>query len=251
MSVFYEEKFRVDSRDVDLTGCARPSAVLGYLQEAATAAALELHASGPETVAKYNCIWMIVRMWFHLDKPLAWNESFAVRTWHRGARGASTYRDYDLLQNGKRVGEAVSTWVLADQDTYKLFRMSGLEEFQGTDGGELCKDRMLRRVKLPPMTGRAERVMRYSDTDINGHVNNIKYADFACDTLHMEKLVPGKFISELQLDYIGQCRAGEQIFVETACDSGVHYVRGVGPDGDERFEGFLRLTDVKGCEDSL
>ena len=41
MSVTYEQTFTVDSRDVDLTGCARPSAILGYLQEAATMAALE------------------------------------------------------------------------------------------------------------------------------------------------------------------------------------------------------------------
>jgi len=54
MSTFYEGQFRVDSRDVDLFNQCRPSAVLGILQEAATRAALELGASGPEILEKYN-----------------------------------------------------------------------------------------------------------------------------------------------------------------------------------------------------
>lgn len=245
MSVIYEQDFTVDSREVDLTGCARPSAVLGYLQEAATIAALRLHVSGPETVEKYHCMWMIVRMWVHLDRPLRWNETFTVRTWHRGARGASTYRDFDLLQGGAPIGEAVSVWVLADVDSYKLLNMRQLAEFQGTDGGELCKERKLHRFKLPqPMTGQELRPMRYSDTDINGHVNNSRYMDFACDALHMEQLLEGRFISEFQVGYLDQCKAGELLTVETACQEGVHYARGLGPDGSGRFECSICLEEL-------
>lgn len=244
MSVTHEQRFTVDSRDVDLTGCARPSAVLGYLQEAATMAALALGASGPEVLHKYHCIWMIVRMWLHLDEPLAWNETFTIRTWHRGAQGASSYRDFDLLRDGKPIGEAVSTWVLADADSYKLMVMDRLAEFQGTDGGALCKERRLHGLKLPRvMTGREERPMRYSDTDINAHVNNSRYADFACDALHLERYLPGRYISELQIGYLNQCRAGETITVETACEDAVYYARGLGPGGERRFRCAIRLGE--------
>ncbi len=246
MSVIYEQNFLVDSRDVDLTGCARPSALLGYLQEAATVAAMKLGVSTPETLEKYHCFWMIVRMWVHLDEPLRWNETLTVRTWHRGGRGVSTYRDFDLLRDGKPIGEAVSTWVLADADTYRLLRMDKLVEFQGTDGGELCKAKPLHRIKMPAqMTGREERPMRYSDTDINGHVNNSKYADFACDALHLEELLPGRFVREFQIGYLNQCRAGETIAVETAEEQGIYYAGGIGPKGDGRFRCALRLGERK------
>ena len=173
-------------------------------------AALRLGVSGPETLKKYNCFWMVVRIWVHLDRPLRWNERFTVRTWHRGAKGASTYRDFDLICDGVTVGEAVSTWVLADRDTYKLLRMSRLEEFQGTDG----------------------------------HVNNIKYADFACDALHLEDKLSGRFIQELQIGYLDQCHAGETITVETAAQDDVLYARGVGPGGAERFDCALTLAPL-------
>jgi len=245
MSVSYTKDFLVDSRDVDLTGNARPSAVLGYLQEAATLAAEQLHVSGPETRAKYNAFWMIVRMWVKLDEPLHWNESFTIHTWHRGAKGASSYRDFDIIKNGKVIGEAVSTWVLADCDNFSLMRMDKLGEFQSTSGGELCKDIKLHRVKLPAELPHEEaRPMRYSDTDINGHVNNAKYADFACDALHMEDRLDGKYIREFQLSYASQCMAGETVTLKTAAEGDTCWARGVGGDGKERFEGVFYLAPL-------
>lgn len=245
MSKYLEMDFTVDSRDVDMFRQCRPSALLGYLQEAATQAALELRASGPEVLAKYNCLWMVARIWVEMDKPLFWNEKLTVRTWHRGAAGASSYRDFDLYRDGERIGQGVSTWVLVDADAHKLFRMKDLAEFQGTDGGELCKDIKLHRVKLPEaFDGREERAMRYSDTDINGHVNNIHYADFACDALHMERRGQGKFVRSFQIGYVGECLAGETIAIDTAALGDELFARGTGADGGERFDFSLSLADL-------
>lgn len=245
MSTVCELRFQVGSRDVDLTGCARPSAVLGYLQEAATVAAGQLGCSRPETVAKYNCVWMIVRTWVRLDRPLRWDETLTVQTWHRGARGASSFRDFDLLVNGQSVGEAVTSWVLVDKDTLRIFRMDGLAEFQGTDGGERCKTVKLHRVRLPQRLPAEEtRVMRYSDTDINGHVNNARYADFACDALHLEEKLKGRFVHEFSLNYSAQCMAGETLRLCSAQEEDCCWVRAVGPEGDTRFECVLRTKEL-------
>ena len=54
MSTVYEMDYRVNSRDVDLFNQCRPSAVLGFLQEAATQAALALGVSGPQ-IGRASC----------------------------------------------------------------------------------------------------------------------------------------------------------------------------------------------------
>ena len=243
--MYFERGYPIDSRDVDPWNHCKPSGLMGILQEAAVAAACELHASRPEMVEKYNLFWMLARMWYRLDRPLGWNEMLTVRTWHRGGNGASCYRDFDLLVDGKPVGEAVSVWVLADVDTHRLARMSTIAEFQGTDGGALCKDRTLSRFKLPDgMTAADHRAMHYSDTDINGHVNNVRYADFICDAIRMDLLGQEYYVSALQVDYLAECRAGETITLLTGAQDGLRYVRGADEAGKSRFEGAVTLTPL-------
>jgi len=243
--MYYEQSFTVDSREVDLTGRARPSAVMGYLQEAATGAGLALGVSSPEVLEKYHARWLVVRAWYRLDEPLDWNDTVTVRTWHRGGRLASSYRDFDLVRDGRQIGEAVTLWVLSDVDSGKLVPMGHLPEYQGTDGGELCKGISLHKLRLPAgLPNREERPLRYSDTDYNGHVNNNRYADFACDALHLEALLPGRYVRECRLSYLDQCMAGERLTLETGDQDGVLYARGLGPAGDERFACSVTLGDM-------
>lgn len=243
--MYFEGGYPIDSRDVDPWNHCKPSGLMGILQAAAVAAACELHASRPEMMEKYNLFWMLARMWYRLDRPLKWNETLSIRTWHRGGSGASSYRDFDLFVDGKPVGEAVSVWVLADADTHRLARMSKIEEFQGTDGGELCKDKSLSRFKLPQEMAAADhRAMHYSDTDINGHVNNVRYADFICDAIRMDQLGQDFYVSALQVDYLAECMAGETITLFTGEQDGLRYVRGADAAGKSRFEGAVTLTPL-------
>ena len=243
----YEREYRVDSRETDPWYNCRPSGVLGFLQEAATAAACALHASRDEMLDKYNAFWMLARVWYRLDEPLKWGERLRIRTWHRGGRGASSYRDFDLFVNDAPVGEAVSLWVLANAQTHKLVRMAGIEEFQGTDGGALSKTRLLNKVRMPPdMTCAGTRSFRYSDLDVNGHVNNVRYADIVCDALHLERMGAERFVSSLQVGYQAECRVGETVDLTTGSDGGAQYVHGADGAGKTRFDAMLTLSDLAG-----
>lgn len=243
--MFFEQIYTVDTRDVDPFGHCRPSAVLGILQEAATYAAQQLGCTREETLERYNCFWMLARIWYRLERPLRWDEPLTVRTWHRAAKGASIYRDFDLYVGDEYVGEAVSTWVLADYDTHRLLRMSKVVEFQSRDGGELCKERTLSRIAMPePMEPAGTRRMHYSDADVNGHVNNNRYADFICDAVELERRGEGKFVSELQVGFLAECRPGETIGLSVGRDGESWFVHGGDAGGKSRFDGMMTLADL-------
>ena len=244
--MIYEQTWTIDSRDADLWGQCRPSALLGYLQEAATGASAEIGADRRTMVEDYRCFWMLARIWVELDRPLRWGESLTVRTWHRPPKGASIYRDFDLFCGEEQVGQAVSTWALADVDSRKLARMervAGLLEGNRNEKGE--KTITLSRLRLPEeMTFAEERLARYSETDLNGHVNNTRYADYACDALHVEELEPGHFLHRIQIGFLAECRPGERLSLFCGEREGTRFVRGLGPEGGPRFEAALEL--VKG-----
>lgn len=119
------------------------------------------------------------------------------------------YRDFDLLAGGVPVGEAVSAWVLAGVEDRKLLRLSQMRELEGTEGGGLCKQLTLSKLRMPgEMEERDRRRMGYSDTDINGHVNNTRYADFCMRCPAAGGPAPQP-LSERAPDWIHLQRAGQ------------------------------------------
>lgn len=244
--LYYDHTVLIDSRDVDGRGHCRPSALLGHLQEAATLAAERGGFGRDRLLQECDGFWMLARLWYRLERPLRWDETVTIRTWHRGGKTALMYRDFDIWAGEEKVGEAVSGWVLADVSTRKLLRLGNISALENTDGGDLCKDILLSKLRLPKEMERVERrKMRYSDTDINGHVNNTRYADFACDALGMEQLPEGVFLSSMQLGYTAECRAGEEVTLLKSGSGLDYFVKGVDDDGKARFEVHVAFRSIE------
>lgn len=245
MSQYYEHHVRLTGMDVDGRGICKASALLNHLQAAAVLAA-EAGGFGRDVLLEqYGAIWMLARSWFRLEHPLRWDDSLTIRTWHRGDHAAMMYRDYDILVDGRQVGESVSGWVLANVNSRKLMRLSAISQLTNTGGGERCKSMTLHKLRCPEQLHRVERrLMRYSDTDINGHVNNTRYADFACDALRLDKLEEDRFLYSMQIGYLAECRPGEWIVLETGEKEKEHYVRGLDESGKSRFEAALFFGEV-------
>jgi len=240
MSTFFEYDIRLNGLDVDGRGQCKASALLNHLQNAATLAAEDGGFSRETLVERYGAFWMLARSWYRLARPLKYEDKLTVRTWHRGSKGALMYRDYDILANGQPVGESVSAWVLASLDSRKLMRLGTIAEFQGTDGGELCKTMTLAKLRQPGDLREVERrPMRYSDTDLNGHVNNTRYADFACDAVEMERVPEDRFLAEMQIGYLAECRPGEVLSIQAGGQGDSRFVRGIDAGGKPRFESAL------------
>ncbi len=245
MSMFFEYTARLNGLDVDGRNQCKPSALLNHLQNAATLAAEEGGFSRDVLVERYGAFWMLARSWFRLACPLRYEDKLTIRTWHRGGKGAIMYRDYDILANGQPVGESVSAWVLASLDSHKLVRLSAIPELEGTGGGSLCKTMLLAKLHKPgDLTEAERRPMRYSDSDLNGHVNNTRYADFACDAVGMEHLSKNRYLAEMQIGYLAECRPGEVLSIQTSGLGDSRFVRGVDLEGKPRFESVLLFGET-------
>ena len=163
MSLYYEMTLPIDSRDVDGNGFCKASSLLGHIQEAAAQAAERGGFGRDMTLNGYRAFWMLTRVWYRLRRPLGWEEPLTIRTWHRGDKGATMYRDYDLFVRGEQVGECVSAWVLASLDSRQLIRLGTVRELDGTSGGALCKAKKLSKLRLPQDMAQADRrKLRYS-----------------------------------------------------------------------------------------
>ena len=118
-----------------------------------------------------------------------------------------------------------------------MLRASQIPELEQTQGGERSKDILLSKLRLPDEMELAERrLMHYSDTDINDHVNNARYADFACDAVRVDLLPKDAFVAGMQIGYHAECRAGECVDMLAARDEEGWFVHGIDETGKSRFD---------------
>ncbi len=245
MNAYLEKSYVVDSRDVDLFGMLRPSALLGDLQDMATAHAAELGMPRELLVERYHAFWMLARSWYHLDAPILAGQTLTVRTSHRGAGGAVVYRDFDLEVNGRPVGEAVTAWVVARLDTRSMIRPDHVEEIVRSAVPEKTKTKTLGKLKAPENLTQLEvRRVRYSDTDINGHMNNARYVDVACDAIAYERM-QDQYLSDVRINYLKECFAGQDLHVLGARTEQGWFIRGADAKGDAHFDMTLAFASVR------
>jgi acyl-ACP thioesterase len=236
-----EKTFPIGYTQVDTFGLIRPSALLEFFQDLATSHSAHMGVGRKYLLEEYNAIWMLVRVWYSLRRPLQVGEELTIRTWHRGAGGLIIYRDFDLFVGSEPVGEAISAWVVADVDSRKMLRPSTVNRLATSSVPETVKDKQLKLIRTPKHKKPVyTKTVRFSDLDLNGHMNNTRYADVLMDALDPEDLRQ-QYVAEMQLNYSMECLAGESMVISRAMEDASCYIDGCGPDGTRKFETILKF----------
>lgn len=242
MESIYETVYPVRVINTDLFGLCRPSSVMDFMQEAATEHTVRLGISS-EDLARKGAIWMLARMRYTLFRPIRGGEVLRVKTWGRPPQGAYVLRDFELYVGEERVGEAVSVWVLGDLGDHSLLRA---EDILMGETWYVPEHPMVKpgKIRMPKDLEEAgERRIGYSETDINGHANNTRYADYACDAIRFEEH-RGRYVQELQITYSAECLAGQSIRMQSKSEKNTYYVRGVDKDGKPHFDIRMELAEI-------
>ena len=238
--------YALTASDIDGHRRLRLSSLLSFLQNIATDHAEILGIGGDRMMGEYGAFWMMVRSYLSLRRPITIeDEMLTIHTWHRGVgKTASVFRDFDIYVGDEWVGEAVASWVMVDIEARRIQKPSSFPALLEALWPAVVKDIVPAKVSMPKeLTEAFRRFVWYSDTDINGHMNNTKYADVACDAIRYERC-GDRFVSEMQISYLRESFPGDELGVLTASLGDDCFVRGVDSAGEVRFEVRLGLSGV-------
>lgn len=181
----FTEKIKVNSNDVDCLSELKLSSLFKYLQQVATDHVYTLELSHNDLLNKFNLLWVILRMEVRIIRTPKLDEELTLST-HPGDQKAFIFprffQAYD--KDGKLVITASSIWTVIDATTRKVsMKPEGIVVL-----GEECKDDIEFPIKI---NGEASslvdtRTVRYSDIDMNGHLNNTQYIEYILDTHNSE-----------------------------------------------------------------
>ena len=219
----YQEKLTIKSFQTNQYGKASISALFHIMLEAAWAHA-QIMDWGYDDLKNNNLFWVLSRFYLQVEKYPAWQDEITLNTWSAGTDGIYAYREF-ILENSK--GEiflkASSAWLILDMENHKIFRLSDYKTtFPKLTDLNACRNP--KRIK-PDIHGSELKYfpVLFSDLDINKHFNSVKYVERVLDDYGIDFLNQRE-PSELEINYLKEGMAGDQVAVTVSQLSGNEYL---------------------------
>ena len=154
------------------------------------------------------------------------NQIVSAGTYERGVKGASCLRDYFIAdENGNNIAVGASAWMVCDLEKRRILRPTTERlPWQMQDNPCIIGNVDYKKIAIPDdMEFRAERKVRFSDLDVNGHVNNSVYGDIASDYIDMDIFEKG--ITDITITYHKESSLGDTLSIYTKRETGRAVVR--------------------------
>jgi acyl-ACP thioesterase len=241
MNVFKKE-FAISSYDLDPKGQARLTTMANFFQEVAYHHAREL-GWGYHEMKSRKTTWVLSRMRIHMKRYPEWNEQITMETWPSGAEKLFALRDFRVADHkGDVIGWASTAWLILDIDTHRLIRPKEMmDRFKLIIHDTQVYDTPLGRIDIPGQTRQlSEHRVLFSDLDIVGHVNNVKYMEWCLDVATNSGNIR-KDLLELEINFNHEALFGDLIHIAGSEEEGNFYFMAVREgDGQEIFRARLQ-----------
>ena len=205
-------KFVTEPYHVDFTGKLTMGILGNHLLNCAG-----LHASArgfnDASVDDSPYTWVLSRLAIELEEMPRRYEDFSIQTWIENVYRLFTDRNFAILNpEGKEVGYVRSVWAMINMDTRKPADLLTLHGGNLTDNicDKECPIAKPGRIKVTQQAPVAEYLTKYSDIDINGHVNSIKYIEHVLNLFPMDTFKE-KSIRRFEIAYVAESYYGDTL----------------------------------------
>ncbi|KAF7806334.1 palmitoyl-acyl carrier protein thioesterase, chloroplastic-like [Senna tora] len=250
----FRQNFSIRSYEIGADRTASIETLMNHLQETAlnhvkTAGLLgDGFGSTPE-MCKKNLIWVVTRMQVVVDRYPTWGDVVQVDTWVSASGKNGMRRDWLVrdCKTGETLTRASSVWVMMNKLTRRLSKIP--EEVRGEIGSYFVNsppiveedDRKL--PKLDDNTADYKRTglsPRWSDLDVNQHVNNVKYIGWILESAP-QPILESHELCAMTLEYRRECGRDSVLQSLTAVSSAD--VGNLAQSGGVECKHLLRLED--------
>ena len=156
---------------------------------------------------------MLSRLAVELDEMPYQYENFSVQTWVENVYRLFTDRNFAIIdKDGKKIGYARSVWAMISLNTRKPADLLTLHGGSIVDYvcDEPCPIEKPSRIKVTSDRPVATLTAKYSDIDINGHVNSIRYIEHILDLFPID-LYKTKRIRRFEMAYVAESYFGDEL----------------------------------------
>lgn len=197
----FEKKFVIQSIDSDEFGVLKLSALFKYIQLVA-GEAIEDAGIGQKVLMEKGLLWFLTRLAIKIKKWPSWQEEVTMKTYPNENKKFIYPRQFIIYdKDGEEIIRIVSTWALIDSIKRKI-TIYDLSEFEN-----FIVEKHDNEMGLPNKLMNVGEIdycythtVRYTDCDINHHLNNTRYIDLILD-VNKSCFYKDKEIEYFQIQY--------------------------------------------------
>ena len=216
---------------------------IGHLGNAMLNAA-DMHSTqrnfGMTYLNTINKTWVLSRLAIELTDVPREHDKFVIETWVENAMKYFTRRNWAITsEDGSHVyGYGKSIWAMIDLNTREpqdiiAVHSGKINEYLYPE--KTCDMKDVSRVKTPEMTEYTEFKVCYSDIDVNGHCNSMKYIDHVLDTFSLGFYRQHQ-VKRMEIAYVAESYCGDTIRI--------YHIN----EGDEYSFRLAKVTDTEEVE---
>jgi len=239
----WNETHKVSLYEVDYHNKLRIDSFFNYLQDAASNHA-ETLGWGYIDLKKENLTWILSRVKLIINSYKGIGDFIKIDTWPKGVDGLLALREFRLIDENEKVfALATSAWLLVDSN---IMRPVKTDEFHQRinhvylDSEYSIKETPGKIIVPDNIEKIRERIIRYSDIDVNHHVNNAKYIEFALDCFSIEEFGK-KEIKSVQVNFLSELKYGDKVTISKGQSSNSNgtYIQGIKGDTIKVFQSVI------------
>ncbi len=218
----FHKDFEVRSYQVDPDGKLSLTALSNLFQEIAWR-----HADSADfgrNLQEQHLSWIMARMDIKCENLPSWGDSIKVYTAGRGVDKLFAFREFLITDfQGAVLAQGMSSWVLMNLQTKRLLRPEKVLPAELFDPEEK-PDWQPEKVKLEGELLKSEKLkVRYSDLDLNNHVNNTSYVRWVENILRENGCDTPRFL----INYLAECVMGDELDIHLFSNDGDFVVQGM------------------------
>lgn len=166
---------------------------------------------GYSSLIKENQAWVLARLAIEMTSYPGIYDKYTVETWIEGYNKHFSSRNFCFSgPDGKIFGYARSIWSVIDIQSRTSVDITTFRHIEHNVSDKECP--ILPQSKIKPVTDKNPVIypVRYSDIDVNRHVNSVKYIEHMLDNFPME-IYDKQMIHRFEINYINEARYGSNL----------------------------------------
>lgn len=205
--------FTIDAYLCDFRGKATLPMLGNFMLQVATKHA-EDRGFGFNSMTEQKRVWVLSRMVIEISEYPKNDSVINIHTWVSDVNKIFTERCFTFVdKKGRKLGYARSVWALIDLETRRptnILEQEGLTNYKTGEPSPI--ESMKKIIPIKDTKALLSFDVKYSDIDINRHLNSMKYIEHYVDLFDIE-MFKEKEISRFEISYINEAHYGSTLDV--------------------------------------